>query len=233
VKRVNDVRLELAHAYLARDFVRVGDSDTIEIIGARFLADEESIFGEVNRDYVRRELEWYGSQSLNVNDIPGGAPEVWKRVATPDGRINSNYGWMIYSEANGNQYGNVYRELNADRNSRRAVMIYTRPSMHVDQRADGMQDFACTSTVQYLIRDEKLHAIVTMRSNDVVFGYKNDRAWQDHVLRQLADDVGIDPGDIIWQAGSLHVYERHFHLIEPTVELVRDNMLAIEHGIYS
>ena len=41
----------------------------IEIIGASFIADEPAIFGTVNEDYVRRELNWYESQSLNVYDI--------------------------------------------------------------------------------------------------------------------------------------------------------------------
>ena len=62
---------------------------TIEIINAAFFANEPSIFGTVNQDYVQRELEWYKSMSLNVNDISGGPPEIWKMVANPNGYINS------------------------------------------------------------------------------------------------------------------------------------------------
>jgi thymidylate synthase len=53
-----------------------------------------------------------------------------------------------------------------------------------------------------------------MRSNDVVFGYKNDYAWQQYVLETLAKDLGIQPGFITWQVQNLHVYERHFHLVK-------------------
>jgi thymidylate synthase len=53
-----------------------------------------------------------------------------------------------------------------------------------------------------------------MRSNDVVFGYKNDRAWQYHVLIQLAKDLKVEPGDIYWQVQNLHIYERHWHLVK-------------------
>ena len=67
--------------------------------------------------------------------------------------------------------------------------------------------------MQYLIRDNKLHAIVQMRSNDVVYGYKNDFAWQETVLNELSSDLGLDMGDIHWNVGSLHVYERHFDLV--------------------
>ena len=44
---------------------------TIEMIGASFIADEPSIFGEVNKQYVEDELVWYTSQSTNIKDIWG------------------------------------------------------------------------------------------------------------------------------------------------------------------
>ena len=68
-----------------------------------------------------------------------------------------------------------------------------------------------------------------MRSNDVVFGYKNDYAWQLHVLKELTEEYNscylamaadadyrkeMEVGDIIWQVQNLHVYERHFHLVK-------------------
>jgi thymidylate synthase len=85
--------------------------------------------------------------------------------------------------------------------------------MWEDYNKDGMSDFMCTNAVQYFIRNGMLEAHVQMRSNDVVFGYKNDFAWQKHVLKLLADKLQIQPGNIFWNVGSLHVYERHFHLV--------------------
>lgn len=185
----------------------------LEIVNASFIADEEMIFGEVNHDYVQRELEWYESTSLNVNDIPGGAPTIWKQVADINGFINSNYGWCIWTEENHSQYVNVLDELRKNPESRRATMIYTRPSMWKDYDFRGRSDFMCTNAVQYLIRDKKLHAVVQMRSNDVVFGYRNDWAWQRHVLTKLGSDLNVSRGNIYWNVGSLHVYERHFNKV--------------------
>lgn len=185
----------------------------IEIINANFVADEPSIFGTVNEDYVQRELEWYRSMSLNVNDIPGGPPAIWKQVADPDGFINSNYGWCIWSDVNCKQYDHVVEELKSHPYSRRAIMIYTRPTMWIDYNLFGCSDFMCTNAVQYLIRDGKLNAVVQMRSNDAIFGYKNDYAWQRYVLESLARDLDVECGNIYWNAGSLHVYERHFKLV--------------------
>lgn len=205
---------------------------TIEMIGASFIADEDSIFGEVNWDYVRREEEWYNSMSLNVNDIPGGAPAIWKAVADKTtGEINSNYGWCIYSPQNGitedsgegwmSQYKFAFQELRQNPESRRAMMIYTRPSMWLDYNKGGRSDFMCTNAVQYVIRHGAVHAIVQMRSNDAVFGYKNDRAWQQHVLEKITADLNVDRieplavGNLYWNVGSLHVYSRHYSLVDP------------------
>lgn len=185
----------------------------IEIVGANFIADLPAIFGTPNYDYIRREIEWYESMSLNVNDIEAPVPAIWQQVATESGDINSNYGWCIWSDDNWSQYDHVLAELQNNPNSRRAVMIYTRPSMWHDYNIDGMSDFMCTNAVQYMIRNGAVHAVVQMRSNDAVFGYKNDYAWQKHVLNTLSEDLGIQAGDIHWQVGSLHVYERHFDLV--------------------
>jgi thymidylate synthase len=192
----------------------------LEIPGAQFLANKETIFDAVNYDYVQREIAWYESQSLKVADIPGGAPAIWQQVSSKNGSINSNYGALIYSSWNGSQYEQVLKELKRAPTSRRAVMIYTRPTMHMEYNQDGMSDFICTNAIQYLIRDGYLDVIVQMRSNDVRFGYRNDRAWQKHVQDQLVIDLNgpdshlIQAGDIYWQVGSLHVYEKDFYLVD-------------------
>jgi thymidylate synthase len=211
---INDIRD--AFVGMLRDEQFVTDKTGVkmlEIVGANFHANEPSIFGKVNEEYVERELEWYKSMSLNVNDIPGGPPAIWKQVADVNGYINSNYGWCIWSTENYSQYRQVLHELKKNPESRRAVMIYTRPNMWYDYNHSGRSDFMCTNAVQYMIRKDKLHVVVQMRSNDVVFGYKNDYAWQKFVLDELAGELNVPAGDIIWNVGSLHVYERHFNLV--------------------
>jgi thymidylate synthase len=215
---MDDVRSWLAGSLVLQEFVTDKSGvRTVEMIGSSFVIgkeDEPFIFGEVNLDYAQRELQWYESQSLYVKDIPGKVPAIWEQVASREGKINSNYGFLIWSYDNYHQYANVLEELRKNPNSRRAVMIYTRPSMHYDYSRDGMSDFICTNTVQYLVRDGELNAIVNMRSNDAVFGFRNDYHWQRHVLEKLAADLSIEPGSVVWQCGSLHVYERHFYLLD-------------------
>jgi thymidylate synthase len=219
-----DIRDTLASLYKQGQFStdKTGVK-TVEIVGASFIADEPTIFGSLNDEYIKKELDWYLSQSLYVKDIGDPVPKIWTAVSDSNGKINSNYGYLIYSEANGFQFDSVLDELFSNKDSRRAVMIYTRPTMHKDYNADGMSDFICTNAVQYLIRDGALHTIVQMRSNDAWAGYRNDYAWHQYVTKELLkqyNDCIQDPSDSIvlgqtvWQAGSLHVYSRQFYLIE-------------------
>ena len=190
----------------------------IELIGASFEADEPAIFGSLNYEYIQKEIDWYESQSLNINDIYGPdrpPPEAWQYASDPDGNINSNYGYLIYSSDYYNQYEKVLDELTIAPDGRRAMMIYNRPQIWDEFDENGKSDFICTNAVSYYIRNHKLHCCVQMRSNDVVFGYKNDRAWQLYVLNKMAEELGVIPGKIIWQVMNLHVYERHFDLIKP------------------
>lgn len=207
---VKDIRHIFIEKYKNNEIV----NNTLEIIGASFVADENSIFGTPNLDYIEREISWYNKKSKNINTMSGNIPQIWKNIASPQGEINSDYGWCIYSFENYNQYKSVKQELQNNPESRRAIMIYTRPSMHIDYNHNEMNDFICTNSVQYLIRNNCVNAVVQMRSNDAVYGYKNDYAWQKHVLKNLSNDLNIEPGQIHWQVGSLHVYSRHFHLLE-------------------
>lgn len=222
MQNVRDIRKQLIQKYKAEDFViDKSGVQMVELIGATFLADEPAIYGTPNENWHARELAWYQSMSLNVNDIPEPIPTIWKEVSSKYGFINSNYGYLIWSDENHNQYDNVLKELQSNTFSRRAEMIYTRPSIWKEYNKDGMSDFICTDSVQYFIRSGKLVAHVRMRSNDLVFGYKGDYAWQRHVQTILAQDLGVDIGDLIWTAGSAHVYERHLHMIAASEEQVQ------------
>jgi len=110
--KVSDIRQEFLNLKHNEEYIidKTGVK-TLEIINANFIADEDTIFGQVNQNYIEREIQWYKSMSLNVNDIPGNTPTIWKQVADENGYINSNYGWCIWAAENKNQYNNVLQEL--------------------------------------------------------------------------------------------------------------------------
>jgi len=219
IPKMQQIREEFVRLLKNKEFVidKTGVK-TVELTGITLIADEETLFGELNVEYAERELEWYKSQSLNVYDIPK-TPKIWKDVSDCNGNINSNYGWVIYSKENGEQFKNCVRELRKNKDSRRAVMIYTRPSMQIEYNKNGMSDFICTNNVQAFIRNNRLIYIINQRSCDAIFGFKNDLFWHRYVQAQLVKELKQDyweltKGEIQYQFGSLHVYERHFNLIK-------------------
>ena len=218
MQRIQDIRSTFIQKLKNEEFVtdKTGVK-TIEILGESYIADEEVIFGSLNLDYAKKEVLWYESQSLNVYDIPK-VPKIWREVCDKNGFINSNYGWVIFSEENSLQYQNCLRTLRRDKDSRRAMMIYTRPSMQYEYNKNGMSDYICTNSVQILIRDNRLHYIISQRSCDAIFGAKNDLFWARYIQKKLFNDLKddypeLELGDVIHQVGSLHVYSRHFNLV--------------------
>lgn len=220
INSIEDIRDTFAEMYEEEEFVtdKTGVK-MLEILSSQFFADEDSIFGKPKEDYLQRELQWYLSMSQNIKDFPPPVPKLWESTAGKNGETNSNYGWVVYSPENHWQMKNVCNELSKFSDSRRAIIIYTRPTMHTDYYTFGKSDFMCTNSVQYFIRGEYLHAHVSMRSNDAVFGYKADYFWQKYVLEDLCKRLQetydwLKTGRIIWNVGSLHIYERHFNLVE-------------------
>ena len=216
MQKVNDIRNHFKRQLYDKQFcIDKSGQKTIELIGASFIADEAAIFGVPNQEYIDAEIDWYLSGSTNINDIyvDRDPPKAWEYSANRHGEINSNYGHLIFDDKYFRQYDNVITELTNNKDSRRACMVYNRPSIWVEYDENHKNDFICTNAVTYYIRSGLLHAVVQMRSNDVVFGYKNDYAWQSYVLEALSSDLEIPAGEITWQVQNLHVYERHFDLV--------------------
>lgn len=210
----NDVKTWFQAAY-QRGEERNG---TIEYRGISFEADKPYILREPNQEYIDAEIRWYMSGNLDVDTLAqyyGKRVKIWDNVACEHGLINSNYGFLFLSMENYTQFNNVVDKLKRDKFSRQAVAIYNRPSMHNDSVYLGRADFVCTNAVQYFIVNDKLETVVQMRSNDAVFGYNNDYAWQRLTQEMVCAELdGIVPGKITWQVGSMHVYERHYNLLE-------------------
>lgn len=218
---------ELYDLMKVENFVMSGNTKTVELYGLKMALDPSQPildFGvkRTNEAYCEKELNWYLSMDLSivghVDDI-----KIWQQVADKNGYINSNYGWCVFSDENGDQFNNCIKTLQRDKNSRQALMIYTRPSMHEDCCANGMHDFMCTISNQFLIRDNRLVSIYSIRSNDAVFGFFNDFYWACYIYKQLYQTLALTYpelkyGPMIWFAGSFHVYERHFNLLRDIVE---------------
>lgn len=95
----------------------------------------------------------------------------------------------------------VLQVLQRDPASRRAVIAIFEPS----DQGRGL-DQPSTMTLQYLIRDNRLHAITYMRSNDAWGGLPYDLCLFPFLQEVLASWLQVPPGTYTHITGSGHVY---------------------------
>lgn len=151
------------------------------------------------------EFLWYMSGNRSVESISRYIPR-WRDFANSDGTAESNYG-ATWKE----QIPRIVEVLSLDQDSRRAVVSIYDGKRHLPQQA-GARDVPCTETMQFMVRDGRLDLIVNMRSNDLWWGFCLDQ-FSFTILQELvANDLRLPVGRYFHNAGSMHVYERHFHV---------------------
>jgi len=156
------------------------------------------------QDYAEAEWQWYLSGDNNIKklgELYGKVPEIWKRMADELGRVNSNYGFQWKRE---NQLDNVIEMLKSNPNTRQATI-----SIYDGKQIDSgtyKYDTPCTYAVQFTILDDKLNMCVTMRSNDLWYGFCNDQYCFSRLQLMIADKLEIKLGTYFHFAHNLHLY---------------------------
>jgi thymidylate synthase len=126
-----------------------------------------------------------------------------------DNRYETAFGCRLFSP--GHQIAYVKEKLVNDRESRRAVaQIYEPVDTLLDRR-----DTPCAISLQFLIREERLHCICFMRSQSAVMVMPYDVFLFTMIQEWLATDMHLELGTYTHQCGSLHFYDDDDSLIEP------------------
>ena len=170
-------------------------------------------------DYVMAEILWYISAN-NETEWISNYSSFWKNISDDGVTANSAYGARIFvpheriggwkAPVDWNQWEYVKQELKADPDSRRAVI-------HIRTAQDSFlakKDVPCTLNLQFFIRDEKLHLVVQMRSNDLILGTALDVPAFTFMQEMMAMELGLDVGFYYHTSNSMHVYERHYQMCE-------------------
>lgn len=212
---------------------------------------------KTNLKYLLGEFIWYVSGSSDPAGILPYA-KFWDGIRNsgdfseyPVGTVNSNYGTRLFGhqEAPGafweapniqpiNQWNETVELLQRDKDTRQAIMNIHVPS----DRHAGNKDVPCTLTLHWFIRENKLHLIVNMRSNDVILGFTNDvfqfTMLQEAMMVQLkATYPDLELGHYFHNAGSMHIYDRHFEMAnkivadERSLEMPMVSMDRFDQGI--
>lgn len=178
-----------------------------------------------NLAYLLAELKWYLSGQKQIGSLVSLAKQ-WEHVVNDCGETNSAYGWQLFTQTmpggKGTQYQYILDKLCRDPSTRQAIV-------NIHQMTNKLieKDVPCTLTIQYFVRNNKIHSIVNMRSCDLIWGLCNDVPFFSLLMFKLRVDLmaqgkmhGI--GSLYINAGSLHVYARHFGIVESLANIQSD-----------
>ena len=153
-------------------------------------------------EYAEAEWQWYLSGDRNIaklGDLYGKVPAIWKRMADEDGNVNSNYGWQWQRN---NQIDHVVNLLKYNPDTRQAaISIYD-----CKEYKEYTNDTPCTYAVQFTILHGRLDMCVTMRSNDLWFGFCNDQYCFSKLQEMVSKRLNVEPGVYYHFAHNMHLY---------------------------
>ena len=165
--------------------------------------------------YFVAETLWYLNADDSTEWISYYAP-FWSNISDNNKTANSAYGARIFKThpriGNGNivQWDYVKEELRKDPDSRRAVIHIRTPSDSIIES----KDVPCTLSLQFFIRENKLHLHVSMRSSDIILGLAYDVPAFTTIQEILANELGVELGEYVHTSNSLHCYERDFEMLD-------------------
>ena len=197
---------EYVHDKILQEGVDFGDTKALFNVGFyitdpkdRKIYNRERKWSEV---YAEAEWQWdlSGDNSIDkLGFIYGKIPEIWKHMADDNGNVNSNYGWQWKRN---DQIDHVYNLLKNDPNTRQAaISIYD-----AKEHSTYGTDTPCTYAIQFTIVNNRLDMCVTMRSNDLWYGFCNDQYQFSKLQELMAYRLDIDTGVYYHFAHNMHLY---------------------------
>ena len=197
---------EYVHDRILQDGVAFGDTKALFNVG--FYITDPKDRKIINRErkwseeYAEAEWQWYLSgdpSTEKLGEIYGKIPEIWKRMEDNSGNVNSNYGWQWQRS---DQLENVIETLKNFPNTRQAaISIYDGKEINKYKH-----DTPCTYAVQFTILHGRLDMCVTMRSNDLWYGFCNDQYCFSELQRLVSKQLNIEPGIYYHFAHNMHLY---------------------------
>ena len=160
-------------------------------------------YREWNHTYAEAEWQWYLTgepTAQTLGKLYGKIPKIWQDMTDGNGKVNSNYGaqWE-----RGWQLDKVVAMLKNNPDTRQAaVSIYDGKEISTYK-----YDTPCTYAVQFTVVDNKLDMCVTMRSNDLWFGFCNDQYQFSKLQEMVSKRTGYDMGTYYHFAHNLHIYD--------------------------
>ena len=160
------------------------------------------------------ELLWYLSGSESLAFISKYV-EAYKDEQVDGDVIYGAYGPRLYNSCGQfNQFENILNILKENPTSRKAVIQLFEARDVANLLPQQIRSAPCTCSLQCLLRDNSLHMITYMRSNDAFLGLSHDIYAFTMMQEYYATALNVNMGTYKHVVGSLHLYDKHARLAE-------------------
>jgi thymidylate synthase len=156
--------------------------------------------------------------------IIGGAHEIMQyELEILDGILDFMIGadknvWeYTYHDRYARQVPFIISELKRNPYSRRAIMNIR--YFEIDSKND---DPACMQSIQYFIREGKLHCKILFRSNDLAEAFFYNAFALVRLQEKIAAELSCGVGTYTHRSNSMHCYEKDFDLIEGYIKGINE-----------
>ncbi len=158
----------------------------------------------------------------HLHDFIEQGCNYWAKWAGEDLSLKLDYGnaWLDFNGVNQLEW--LSNELKTNPNSRRLIVSGWRPD-HVINNELSLP--CCHYSYQFIVRDDTLNMVWIQRSADLMIGVPADAVLAALWVIALANEVGLEPGEVVMQFGDTHIYKEH----ESQAIELKDSYFAIRH----
>ncbi|MDD3799664.1 MAG: thymidylate synthase [Novosphingobium sp.] len=131
--------------------------------------------------------------------------------------------WPVYDLDGADDFGPVYRKRDKGVNQVAQVVDSLRHNpgsrRHIVEgwnvaELDSMALPPCHKTYQFHVAGNRLNGLLYQRSCDVALGLPFNLWGGALFIRMLAQQAGLEPGELVWMGGDTHLYLNHAPLVE-------------------
>jgi thymidylate synthase len=158
---------------------------------------------------VALELLWFLRGDGNVRWLQERGVTIWDEWADDHGDLGPVYGvqWRAWPTPDGrhvDQISDVLATLRSDPDSRRMLVS----AWNVGELGK-MALAPCHALFQFYVAGGRLSCQLYQRSADLFLGVPFNIASYALLVHLVAQQVDLEPGDLVWTGGDCHVYDNH------------------------
>ena len=166
------------------------------------------------------ELLWFLRGETNNEWLRAHGVGIWDEWALPDGDLGPIYGkqWRDWAAADGrriDQIAALVETIRTNPASRRQIVTAWNPG-----ELHAMALSPCHCLFQTYVANGRLSLQLYQRSCDVFLGLPFNIASYALLTHLLADQCGLQVGELVWTGGDTHLYSNHVD--QARLQLTRD-----------